>query len=233
MLLVLNTSTLQFSIALVQSNGVVLGEYSATPASRHYGNMFPALDFLLKSVDLSMQDLSCIAVAIGPGSFTGLRVGISTALGFSYALGLPIIGVNALEGLASQVPCSNTSVVPIIDSRRDEVYLAKFTWSEKGRLLRQTEDLCLSYKDLPKRMDGPTIFVGSNFQKQREALETVLWPEAILAPPNLWNLRASAIGLLASNRYRLRDFDDPLNLSPIYLRPPDIRPNPYFKGSNQ
>ncbi len=230
MLLAINTSTLQFSIALVESSGATVGEYTVNPVLRHYGNMFPALDFLLASTSHKMEDLNAIAVAIGPGSFTGLRVGISSALGFSYALGLPLIGIDSLHALAYQVPHCALPIIAMIESRREEVFVAKFLWNKDQGLTRESEDLCLPYRSLSQHLEGPALIIGNNFEKQKEFVGKIIWPGAKLAPSHLWNLRASSIGSLAAHRLEAKDFDDPLRLSPLYLRPPDIRPNPYFAG---
>lgn len=227
MILAVNTSTLQFGLALLNGGeGTLLAEHVMAGDARHFGGVLPALDRLLASLKAAPRDLEAVIVAKGPGSFTGLRVGFSAAKGLSCGLGIPMIGVSSLEAMASQLPCPAESLGPILTSRRGEVFAAKFVWAE-GRLVRKAEDVSLKFDELASFFDQNTWFIGNDLPAQGPALKGAFGEGVRLAPAHLWNLRASAVGFLGLRRFLERRFDDPLDLSPIYLRPPDIRPNPY------
>lgn len=227
MILAINTSTPQFGLAILEAEGTVRAEYLMSEGGGHFGGLMPALHFLVTTSKVDIKDIKCLAVATGPGSFTGLRVGLSAAKGLCHALDKPIMGISSLEALASQLRYSVLPIAPILDSRKGELFTARFMWSNDQGLNRIMGDTALRFEDFPAVFDKTALFVGNDFSRQGPLLKEILGPRAVLAPPNYWNLKASSIGSLGINRFRARDFDEPQNLTPIYLRPPDIRPNPY------
>jgi tRNA threonylcarbamoyladenosine biosynthesis protein TsaB len=231
MILAVNTTTRQFGLALMDMQGTVLAEYLILPRERHFGGFMPAVHALMQSTNVGMEEIQMIAVAIGPGSFTGMRVGLAMAKGMIQGLKIPIIGVSSLEALASQVIYANYPVCPIIDSRKGEVFTALFHWTDDGKMVRTREDTCLRIEDLGSMATETTIVLGNDFNRQSPLIKKALGAEAVLAQAHLWNLRASAVGTLGLKRFLAQDFDDPQDLVPIYLRPPDIRPNPYLSQS--
>ncbi len=227
MILAINTSTLEFGLALLDEEGTVSAEYFMSKGEAHFGTLMPALDFLLSASKSDIHSLRCLTVAIGPGSFTGLRVGLSVTKGVCHALQIPVVGVSSLEALASQLPYSHLPITPILDSRKGEFFAAQFTWDKGQGLQRTHEDLAFRPNELPSLFEVPALFVGNSFSSQAPLIRKMLGPRALLAPAPCWSLRASAVGFVGLKRFRLRAFDDPQGLSPIYLRPPDIRPNPF------
>ncbi|MFO7985229.1 MAG: tRNA (adenosine(37)-N6)-threonylcarbamoyltransferase complex dimerization subunit type 1 TsaB [Desulfatiglandaceae bacterium] len=228
MLLALNTSTQQFGIALLRENGTPVANVLLPKGKGHFGNLMPTVDFLLSASDLSIQDITCIAIASGPGSFTGLRVGLSLAKGLSHALHLPLIGISTLEAMASEAPLTDLPVAPMLYSRKNEVFTALFTWNKDRLLVREGEDICLRWKDLPEVFKGgTTLFIGNDFEAQGHDIQESLGARALLAPPHHWHLNPVSIGVAALKRLEAGDFDDPFTLRPMYMRPPDIRPNPF------
>ncbi len=226
MILAVNTSTRQFGLALMDMQGAVLAEYLFLPREKNFRGFVPAFHALLHSLKADTQDIETIAVAIGPGSFTGVRVGLSMAKGMAQGLEVPILGISSLEALASQVPYADRPVCPIIDSRRGEVFTALFSWNNDGEMLRIQEDTSLRIEDLPSMLKETTLILGNDFKNQGHLIQGFLGAKADLAPAHLWNLKASAVGMLGLKRFSAHDFDDLRDLVPTYLRPPDIRPNP-------
>ncbi|MCP4681263.1 MAG: tRNA (adenosine(37)-N6)-threonylcarbamoyltransferase complex dimerization subunit type 1 TsaB [Desulfobacterales bacterium] len=224
MILAINTSTLQFGLALLKRDGTVPAEYFMSEDRRHFGSLMPALHFLLSTTRSHMKDMEAIIVAIGPGSFTGLRVGLSAAKGLCHALDVPVIGVSSLEALASQVPYSHLPITPVLDSRKGELFTARFVWTEDQELVRKGEDISLRLESFPSMFEGPAIFIGNDFGTQGPLIKKELGPRAIPAPAHCWNLKASALGFQGLKRLDANDFDNPQDLGPVYLRPPDIRP---------
>jgi len=227
MILAINTSTLQFSLALVSLKGAIVAEHLMSEERGHFGRLMPTLDFLLTSSGRKIQEAVCIAVATGPGSFTGLRIGISLAKGLCHALGVPIIGVSSLEAMAMQAPNLDVPVVPLLYSRKNEVFMARFVWGAEGRLQREQEDSWVQFSNIPRLFPGSALFVGNDYPNQGAQLRGLMGEQALLAPLHAWHLRASTVGALALERHLAGDTDDPHLLNPVYLRPPDIRPNPY------
>jgi len=227
MILAINTSALQFSLALLSESGALLAEHLATEKKGHFRNLMPALQFLLDSSAREIREVTCISVATGPGSFTGLRIGISLSKGLCQALGVPIVGVSTLEAMAIQVPYSDLPLVPILHSRKDEAFVARFVWDSERHLKRTCEDTWVKFDELPPLFRTPALFVGNDYPNQGTRLKDLLGRQAVLAPAHCWCLRASAVGTLALNRLLHGDLDDPSDLIPVYLRSPDIRPNPF------
>lgn len=227
MILAINTSTAQFGLALLEENGIVVAEYLVSGGRGHFGNLMPALHFLLATSKSNLRDLKGLIIAIGPGSFTGLRVGLSTAKGLCHALDIPIVGIQSLKALASQIPYSGIPISPIIYSRKDEVFTARFVWSKNNELIQQIEDTCVKLDNLPSLFQELTIFIGNDFSREGPLIKNILHSKALLAAAHQWNLKASAVGALGLKRFNADDFDDLKSLHPLYHRPPDIRPNPF------
>ena len=233
MILAINTTTKQFSLALMNVQGNLLAEYFMSSESKNFRNFMPGIHFLLSSSKVEIQGIRAIIVATGPGSFTGLRVGLAQAKGMAQGLQIPIIGVSSLEAMASQLPYTNYPICPIIDSRRGEVFTSLFTWHNHHKMIRAQEDTCLRIMDLTSIVEETTLVLGNDFENQAHFIKEILGPKAVLAPAHLWNLMASAVGALGIKRFLSHDFDDLRDLVPSYLRSPDIRPNPFAPKSEQ
>ena len=227
MILAINTSTLQFGMALMEEDETVLAEFSASRGKGHFGSLMPVLHFLLTATKSEIHEVKAIVVAIGPGSFTGLRVGLSLAKGLCHALEVPIIGISSLEAMAAQVPYPAPSITPILDSRKEEFFAAQFVWRDDHDLIRNMEDMCLRLEEFPNVFRESTLFIGNDFPRQAPLIMEAFGQHVLSALPHAWNLKASALGHLGLKRLRSNDFDNAEHLNPTYLRPPPIRPNPY------
>ena len=223
MILSINTSTAPFSVAVVKEDGTLLSENLLTPPSKGFGLFMPSLHHLLLSSRVELKDLKAVAVARGPGSFTGLRLGLATAKGLCHGLGIPALAVSSLEALAAQCPVTSLPVCPLIDSRRGEVFAALFQTSPGEGVRRIKEEACLSLEALNGFVEGPTLFLGNDYVRQAASVRDVLGDAAILAPVPLWNLRASAVAFVALQKAEKEGFADLKSLVPSYMRPPDIR----------
>ena len=227
MILAFNTATTQYSIALLQENGTLSAEIFLAPGSARYASFLPNLHHLLQISRSDIGRVAAVVVTTGPGSFTGLRVGLATAKGLAQGLGRPVIGVSSLEAMAFHLPTSAYPICTILNSRRDEVFSAVFAHDPIGAFRQIKAIACLRFEDLPRYVDQTAVIVGHDFEKQAARIKAVFGSRAFLAPSHLWTLKASAVGARGLERYRGRDFDDLENLVPTYLRPPDIRSNPY------
>ncbi len=226
-ILAINTSTPQFSLALVEEGGALLAEWTLSPRTKDFRHFMTALDHLLQVSGVALEEIRGLAAAKGPGSFTGLRVGLSAAKGFCEGLGVRMVALSSLEVLASQCPGVSIPICPVIDSRKEEVFAALYTWSDEEELVRLEPETCLKIIDLPGFIKKRTFVVGTDFNRQRGPIASAAGDRAVFAPPSFWSLRAATLGMLAARRARVQGFDDVQDVVPSYLRPPDIRPNPY------
>ena len=227
MILALNTTVNQFSLALLTAKGEVLAELTIAPGPGRYTGLIPALQSLLDLSGKSLNDLRAIILSRGPGSFTGLRVGLALAKGLAHALRINIIGVSSLVALANQIAYPQYQVCPVIYSRREEVFTSLFQWDGDKGLTEIAGHTCLRLDALETFIDRPTLFIGHDYQSQTAILRQTLKDKALFAPPQDWVLKASAIGASGLDRFHQRDFDDLKDLAPSYMRPADVRPNPY------
>lgn len=223
MILALNTSTTPFSVAVVKEDGALVAETLLTAPSKGFGLFMPALHQVLSSAGVSLKRLSSLVVARGPGSFTGLRVGLAAAKGICRGLAIPAAAVSSLEALALQCSSGSLPTCALIDSRRGEVFAALFRVfpGQTPRIVK--EETCLSLKALSDFVDSGALFIGNDYARQAPAVRDALGDRAILAPPSLWHLRASAVAAIGLLKAEREGFADLRNLAPSYMRPPDIR----------
>ena len=228
MILAINTSTFQLGLALLKEEGTLIAEVLLSAGTKHFGGLMPSLHFLLTSSGAKLADLQAVVVATGPGSYTGLRVGLSASMGLCHSLKIPIIGISSLAALASRRLFTDLPISSLLDSRRGEFFMAQFLWRDEHELVRKQKDRSVKVEELASYVHGPTVFIGNDFASQASVIRRFFSTEAHLAPSHLWNLKASSVAFLGLKRYIAGDFDDPYTLNPVYLRPPDIRPNPFL-----
>jgi tRNA threonylcarbamoyladenosine biosynthesis protein TsaB len=223
MILILNTATTQFSLALMDPAGLVKAEFSLAPGGGHFRELMPSLEYLFKSCKLTTQDLEAVVVVRGPGSFTGLRVGLAFVKGLCQAQNIPVIGISSLEAFAAQLPNIPQSICPLIASRRGEVFMALYEWDGVGQLKCLKEETTLKIDELPGFVREPTLFIGDHFLRLSQDLQNIFSPTVLMAPPDLWILRAAVVGRLGLIKLKQQDFTPLSDLNPTYMRPPDIR----------
>ena len=225
MILVLNTTTKQFSIALLSDTGSIISEQVIMPLKSGSAFFMPSLDFLIRHSCEDIKEISCVVVAIGPGSFTGLKVALSVAKGICFSMNIPIVGVSSLEALAMQVSYSNIPVTAIIDSRKNEYFFAQFEFKD-AMPVRKSPDDCIRIEEFPKRFHK-TLFIGNDYDSQASLIKEYMGKDAMLAPAHLWHINPANVGILGIERLKKGDVDDILSIEPIYFRAPEIRKNPY------
>ncbi|HHV94295.1 MAG TPA: tRNA (adenosine(37)-N6)-threonylcarbamoyltransferase complex dimerization subunit type 1 TsaB [Firmicutes bacterium] len=218
-ILAIDTATTTGSVALTDGEQVV-GEYLLNIRATHSERLIPALLRLLEDGEWSGDDIEGIAVATGPGSFTGLRIGVATAKALAYAWQKPLVGITVLEGLAFQVGFAAQWVCSMVDARHGEVY---------GRLYR-TEGLPEAAGDywagpveeflqqVLETAAGPVCFCGDGAAAYWDAVQEAAGKRAVKPVGNSMQLRASSIALLGRERFLAGERDDPLTLAPMYLR---------------
>jgi len=219
-ILALETAGTCGSVALIGEERC-LAEYSLNTKTTHSRRLLANVDWLLKETQCDWAQLDAIAVSLGPGSFTGLRIGLATAKGLSFATGKPLIGVPTLEGIARQFPFACQPVCAVVDARKSEVYAAQYRWNRNGELEQTGESRVLAPEKLAGQISEPTILAGDAVPIYGELFRERLRNNALLAPAETCFARASAIGLAALARVRYRIFSDPASIVPIYVRASD------------
>ena len=220
-LLAVETSTLTGAVALLQA-GDVVAESRVSVAVTHGERLMAAIDGVLRAARWDLADVEAFAVALGPGSFTGLRIGLSTVKGLAFATGLPVVGVPTLDALAWALPFCAYPVCPVLDAKKNEVYAGLYRTLE-GRLEVLEAPRAVSpgmlAEELRAGTEGPLVFVGDAVAPFATVLTEVLGTRARLAPANLRLPSAVTVGELGGWALSRGERADPASLVPRYLRP--------------
>jgi len=217
-ILSIDTSSSSGSIALLEDR-TVLSEWSVKETGTHSNWLHDAIKSHLESAGCPVSSIDLFAIDVGPGSFTGLRIGISTIKGLAWPLGRKVVGVSTLAALSMNAPYSSKMVCPLLDARKGEVYAALYDMSTGAPRLVLAE-AAMKPEALVKEITGrnlsdDVLVLGAGISAYAELFAESL-PGAALAPPHLWQIRASNVGLLAFDM--LHQAVTPGELSPVYLR---------------
>lgn len=214
----IDTSTSCGSIGLVEEDRV-RAEFLLDSPVTHSERLLVAIEGILQQTRRSVWEIDGWAVSLGPGSFTGLRIGLSTVKGLAYATEKPILGIPTLDALASQVGPTPYLLCPMLDARKKEVYAALYRYDERKELCRLSAYQAARPKDLLATMKEKTIFLGEGARAYRNELQEAMGVGAIFLPAPFDVLRGSTVAFWGLRRLRERRFDDLATLTPIYVRP--------------
>ena len=220
MLLAIDTSTDTASLALAQDN-TVLAELTWRSKQNHTTQLLPNLNQLFTLTGITAKDLTAIIVAQGPGSFNGLRVGISAAKGLAFSLGIPIVGINSLEVAAYQYAETGLPVCAIFNAGRSEVATATYR-KKYGKWQQLVKADIVTVEYLCKHITKKTMFCGEFLPAVTEQIITLLKSKAVIPPQIPDFKRASFLLELGKQRLDAGDVDNAVTLQPIYLRRPPI-----------
>lgn len=218
-ILSIETATLAGGVALMDEARLI-AEYRLHVEVRHSERLLSAIDRLLSDSGTSVADLDAIAVSIGPGSFTGLRVGLSTAKGLAMGGGKPLVTVPTLEAMAFLFPYSSALIAPMLDARRQEVYWALFDTHGGSPVRLHPEEAASPEAVLESigRLDQPVLFVGEGAEKYR-ALLLARRPERALFPPQTLQFpSAAAVAELGLAKLKKGEVHASEEVIPFYLR---------------
>ena len=212
----IDTSTAIGSIGLIDEGGII-AEQTLSISRQHASRLIPAIDKTLKSAELKIRDIDAVAVAIGPGSFTGVRIAVSTAKTICYAIKRPIISISTLESIAYNLAYVPSKICVILDARKNEVYSAVF---ENG--VRQSDDRCLTISAILSEITPPTIFVGDGLKQHATEIESHFKLDSTdsicLADSTFGLSRGTSVARLGLNRLTNSSVDDPFDIKPNYIR---------------
>ncbi len=209
--------------AAVARGREILCEVLFDAADTHSATLMPAIDSALSIAGVGISDIDVFAVTIGPGSFTGLRIGLATAKGFSAVRGRPVAIMTSLELLAAALPFTGRSVCPVIDAYKGEVYAALYD-TQSGSPVEIVPPFAAGPAEAcgALRDRGPLIFCGTGLERHGETLLAAA-PEGSLAAGPRWSIPSA--GLLALRAADLQQVahGDLHSIEPLYIRPPDAK----------
>ena len=218
LILAFETSAKAASVALTQ-DGTLLGESYQNTGLTHSQTLMVMAEDLLKQCSKTVADLDAVAVAEGPGSFTGVRIGVAAAKGLSWGAELPCYGISTLEAMAVSLGIYEGYVCPCMDARRNQVYNAMF-YVNRGKLERIREDRAIALADLKtelEQLNGPIYLVGDGSRLTHKTLSAEI-PNLILPPEHRMHQRAVGVAILAEAKAAAGENGDAAALTPNYLR---------------
>lgn len=215
----MDSSSLVTTVALLKDEHL-LGEFTLNFKREHSVILMEKIEMLLKDCNIDISEVDGFVVSKGPGSFTGLRIGMATVKGLSMGSNKPYLSISSLDSLAYSLVNFDGIICPIMDALRDSVFTCMYK-SSNGELSKITDYSTLSLDELVEvlqQKDEPVIFTGDGVYKYKEYLLEKL-PNAKFAPNHLSVVRASALGELGMELLRKGQYDD-MNSSPLYLKKP-------------
>lgn len=214
----LDTSTKVATIAVIDEEKVI-GEYSLSKDMSHSEKLMPMIKEILDNIDLKIQDIDLYTVGLGPGSFTGLRIGIATMKSFSHLFDKAIIGVSTLESLAYNLHENGSIIMPMIDARRDRVYTGLYKF-DQGQLKEIEGAQILEISDLKEKTAAydKLIFNGDGSLVYREEIKSLLGHKARFASRGQNISRAASICEIGIQKYNKGKRDSYFTLEPDYIR---------------
>lgn len=215
--LAIDTATKTLSAALL-AEGLVLAETFLDVKVNHSVVLLPVVEEICRRAALDLSDVDLFACTIGPGSFTGLRIGLSTVKGFALALKKPVACVSTLEALAFNMLHASMMVCPMLDARKEQVYTALYRPSRDGALEMLREEMLTDLPSFLRGIRGDVLFLGDGARRYAGAILEALRGRASFAPDHHQFIRASAVGFLGEKRFRSGALVDLSSLTPRYLR---------------
>ncbi len=215
--LAVDTSSNTATVAVMEDE-LLLGEYTINHKKTHSQKIMVMISQLLSDLELTIEDIDVFAAAAGPGSFTGLRIGVETVKALAHASGKQVVGVGTLEALAYNLPYAEHIIVPVMDARKNRVYTASYIWDDgelkeigepEGITIEECIDACSNFID--------TIFVGDGVMPHKDYIIDRLGENAHF--PNVGGLSsASAVAALAMAKAKRGEVSDYISLKPVYLK---------------
>lgn len=212
-ILAMDTSTLTATVAVLNEEKL-LGEFTVCNKLTHSQMIMPMLDTLLKTISISVNDIDVFATSVGPGSFTGLRIGMASIKTLAQALDKPVIGVSSLDAVAENFSFTDCIICPIMDARHSEVYNALY---HNGKEIVKSR--AVNINTLLEELNGKNVvFAGDGVLTYGELIKSFENEKWMIAPPNFLLPRASSVAAAALKRAAKGDFDNTYTLNPVYLK---------------
>jgi tRNA threonylcarbamoyladenosine biosynthesis protein TsaB len=214
----IDTSTSCGSVGLVDDQGVIADTLLNLPVT-HSERLLAAIGGVLDQSSCTLTDLNGIAISLGPGSFTGLRIGVSVVKGLAFATGLPVVGVSTLDALAAQVAPTSYAICPILDARKAEVYTALYRYEGGTRVKRLTPYRAVRPEELVAQIREKTIFIGDGTRAYGDYFRNTLPSLALFPSLPLRVPHGSVVATLGLELLQRGETLDVPAFIPIYVRP--------------
>ncbi len=216
----IDSSGMVASVALV-SDDIMVAEYSVNYKKTHSQTLLPMLDEIVKMAEVDLNEIDGIAVAAGPGSFTGLRIGSATVKGLGLALDKPVISVPTCHALAYNLCMSSGKIVcPIMDARRNQVYTGLYRFEDGNMQVVKNQDAmdieALIYE--LNQINNPIVFLGDGVPVYKKTIEEKLTCKYSFAPAHLNRQRAGSVATLGGRYFAQGVYEDAAEHKPVYLR---------------
>jgi tRNA threonylcarbamoyladenosine biosynthesis protein TsaB len=215
-LLAIETSTMVGGVAIMEDD-TLIAESRINVKVTHSERIMGAIDHILIQSGMKIDDVDVFAIAIGPGSFTGLRVGLSTVKGLVYATGKRLVSVPTLEAFAWNMPFSKYQVCPLLDARKKEVYAGIFRWDGNG-FARVMNEQTIKIDKLLSLINEPTIFLGEGSIIYKDSIKAWLNDSAIFGNPQDMVPSPANVAYIGMIKAKKGEFEDPIKLVPLYIR---------------
>ncbi len=204
--------------AAVMEDELLIGEYTLNHKKTHSQKIMPMIEQLLSDLELTVYDIDIFAAAVGPGSFTGLRIGVETAKALAHAADKRVVSVGTLEALAYNVPHAEHIIVPIMDARRNNVFTASYIWDEGFKEIGEPEGITIEecVESCGEFLD--TIFVGDGVPVHKEYIVEKLGEHAIFPHGAVLNSRASSVAAVAIDKAKRGETQSYLEMKPYYIK---------------
>ncbi|HIJ55827.1 MAG TPA: tRNA (adenosine(37)-N6)-threonylcarbamoyltransferase complex dimerization subunit type 1 TsaB [Deltaproteobacteria bacterium] len=223
-ILAVDTATRSCSVAVIDGQ-TLLAEAIVTTGETHSRHLMNLIDQVLQISRVSLKDIDGFAVTRGPGSFTGLRIGISTIKGFAASSGKPMVGVSTLDALANQADVTPYLICTVIDARKEEVYFGRYR-RVGGVLIKETEEEVLSIVNAIQSIHEPSYFIGDGSLIYKPTILEMLGEDRVVFAPRFHHtIRGVTVANLGVQRIEKNNVDDVSTFRPRYIRKSDAELN--------
>lgn len=219
-ILAFDSSGMVASVALTEDD-ILLGEYTTNHKKTHSQTLLPMLDELMKMLSMDVKDVDVLALANGPGSFTGLRIGAATVKGLSLALDKPVVAVPTLLGLAYNMWGSDHVICPLMDARRNQVYTGIYRYTDEEGITTVLDQTPLDIADIIDRVNKigePVVYLGDGTVPYVEQIKEKTKVDYTFAPAHMNRQSAGAVAVAAYELYKQGNVSNGDDFAPDYLR---------------
>lgn len=222
-ILAMDTATKSCSVAVAEKE-TILREITNVSEQTHSKHLLEMVHAVIEESGLTLSELDGFAITKGPGSFTGLRIGISSIKGLALAVNRPVVGISSLQALAQQIGTTSHLICPLIDARKGEVYTSIYRYGKQA-LISVLEERALAPYEAVRNINSPCIFVGSGAVLYRDFIMDMLGDLACFASEDRHIIQASTVAYLGLKRFESGDAGEVTDLVPYYIRKSDAELN--------
>jgi tRNA threonylcarbamoyladenosine biosynthesis protein TsaB len=222
-ILAMDTATKSCSVAVAE-NETILRQITNVSEQTHSKHLLEMVHAVTEESGLTLSDLHGFAITRGPGSFTGLRIGISSIKGLALAVSRPVVGISSLQALAQQIGTTSHLICPLIDARKGEVYTSIYRCGKEA-LMPVLEERAMAPYEAVRNINSPCIFVGSGAVLYRDLIKDMLGDLARFASEDRHIIQASTVAYLGLKRFQNGDAGEVADLVPYYIRKSDAELN--------